>query len=183
MVARDPPRKSEQAWRSIRCAWGQRRRARWRECPAARTERRPRHGRGQRYCLRLQRPQRKRQRRLLEARVAPRSHGEKCCEMCERMLVEEENANDLLANVTSGFRLLRARKLGSDCERSYVRGSVHVMKSGEFEFGTGKPVPGYVSSLEWNMVIEAKLLMHRTHALVTLHCLRSTTACQLRAAT
>ena len=70
-MPRDPPRKSEQANRPIRSAWGQRQRARRRESAAACSERRPRHGRGWRHRLWLQRPQRKRQRRLL-GRVASR---------------------------------------------------------------------------------------------------------------
>lgn len=65
-MVRDPPRKSEQACRAVRCSRGQRGQPRRpSKCGTACIERRQRNGRRQRHCLRIHSTQRKWQRRVL----------------------------------------------------------------------------------------------------------------------
>lgn len=64
-MVRDPPRKSEQASRAVRSRREQR--AQCSQSGTACTERRQRHGRRRRNCLRIHGPQRQRLRRVLTA--------------------------------------------------------------------------------------------------------------------
>lgn len=116
-MVRDPPRKSEQACRAVRCSRGQRAQRRRRSKFGACIERRQRNGRRRRHSLWIHGPQRKRLRRVLENAV-PSSGGREEYSLIENEVAgneEERTRTEDHRKCMGERRKAEARPFSSDC--------------------------------------------------------------------